>query len=47
MTTLILAPLVFVGIRLGIYLNEHFSDIWFNRVIYALLLVTGVQLILG
>jgi uncharacterized membrane protein YfcA len=47
MTTLILAPLVFVGIRLGIYLNEHFSDVWFNRVIYALLLVTGVQLILG
>jgi uncharacterized membrane protein YfcA len=46
-TTLILAPVVFIGIRLGIYLNQHFSDVWFNRVIYVLLLVTGVQLILS
>lgn len=46
-TTLILAPIVLLGIRLGIYLNERFSDIWFNRVVYALLLVTGVQLILS
>ncbi|MCB8942733.1 MAG: sulfite exporter TauE/SafE family protein [Ardenticatenaceae bacterium] len=46
-TTLILAPVVFVGIRLGIYLNERFSDVWFNRVIYAMLLFTGIQLIFG
>jgi uncharacterized membrane protein YfcA len=46
-TTLILAPVVFVGIRLGIYLNGRFSDVWFNRVIYGLLVVTGVQLVWG
>jgi uncharacterized membrane protein YfcA len=47
LTTLILAPIVFIGIRLGIYLNQRFSDVWFNRVIYALLLFTGIQLVLS
>jgi uncharacterized membrane protein YfcA len=46
-TFLVLAPLVFVGIRLGVYLNERFSDLWFNRVIYALLFITGWQLVLS
>lgn len=46
-TFLVLAPLVFVGIRLGFYLNERFSDVWFNRVIYALLFITGWQLVLS
>ena len=46
-TILILAPVVFIGIRLGIYLNQRFSDVWFNRVIYALLLFTGIQLVLN
>ena len=47
LTILILAPLVYVGVRLGIYLNLHFTDKWFNVVIYSFLILAGVQLILG
>lgn len=47
LTILVLAPLSFVGVRLGIYLNRRFSEVWFNRVVYGVLLLTGVQLILG
>lgn len=46
-TLAVLAPLTFVGVRLGILLNRHFSDLWFNRVIYGVLLVTGVKLVAG
>ena len=46
-TTLLLAPLAYAGVKLGVYLNERFSDVWFNRVIYGMLFVTAVQLILG
>lgn len=46
-TTLILLPVAFVGVRLGVWLNGRFTDTWFNRIIYALLLLTGIQLILG
>jgi len=46
-TILILAPLCFVGVRLGLYLNKRFNDIWFNRFIYTLLFFTGLQLISG
>ncbi|MCA9872043.1 MAG: sulfite exporter TauE/SafE family protein [Anaerolineales bacterium] len=46
-TILILAPLAYVGVRLGVYLNGRITDKWFNRLIYALLFLTGVQLILG
>ncbi|MDX1615759.1 MAG: sulfite exporter TauE/SafE family protein [Candidatus Promineifilaceae bacterium] len=46
-TILILAPLAYVGVRLGVYLNKRFTDKWFNRLIYTLLFLTGVQLILG
>ena len=46
-TIAILAPLSYVGVRLGIYLNRRFSEVWFNRLIYTVLLLTGVQLILG
>jgi hypothetical protein len=42
-----LAPLTYIGVRLGLYLNRRFTDLWFNRVIYALLFVTGVQLVVG
>ena len=45
--TLLLAPLAYVGVRLGVFLNERFSDAWFNRVIYGMLLATAVQLIVG
>ena len=46
-TIAILAPLSFIGVRLGIYLNRHFTDLWFNRLVYTILLLTGIQLILG
>ena len=47
LTILILAPMIYVGVRLGIYMNHNFSEIWFNRVIYTLLVLTSIQLILG
>ena len=47
LTILVLAPLSFIGVRLGIWLNRRFSEAWFNRVVYTFLLLTGVQLILG
>ncbi len=47
LTIVILAPLIYVGVRLGIYLNKHFSEKWFNVVIYTLLVLTAIQLILG
>lgn len=46
-TILILSPLCYLGVRLGIYLNGRFTDKWFNRLIYTLLFLTGFQLILG
>ena len=44
---LMLAPLGYVGIKLGIYLNARFTDQWFNRVMYGVLFLVGVQLVLG
>jgi len=46
-TIAILSPLSFVGVKLGIYLNQHFTDLWFNRVVYGILFVSGIQLIMG
>jgi hypothetical protein len=46
-TTLMLAPLSYVGVRLGIYMNRRFSEVWFARAVYAILFLTGVQLIAG
>jgi len=45
--TLLLLPVLFVGTRLGVWLNQRFSEVWFNRVVYLILLLVGVQLILG
>lgn len=39
------APLVPLGVWLGVWLNRRFSEAVFVRVIYAVLLVTGLQLI--
>jgi len=36
-TILVLSPLAYVGVRVGVYLNGRFSDKWFNRFIYTLL----------
>jgi uncharacterized membrane protein YfcA len=46
-TILLLAPLAFVGVQLGIWLNKRFTNLWFNRFIYAFLFLTGVQLLTG
>jgi uncharacterized protein len=46
-TVAVLAPLTFLGVRLGIWLNRRFSDLWFGRVVYGILLVTGVKLLMG
>ena len=44
-TILMLAPLSLVGVRLGIFLNRRFTDSWFTRAIYALLVATGLKLV--
>lgn len=44
-TVLILAPLAFLSARLGIWLNQRFGNTWFQRTVYLLLFLTGVQLI--
>ena len=46
-TIAVLAPLSYVGVKLGIFFNTRFTDLWFNRIVYTILLVTGIQLILG
>ena len=46
-TILLLAPLGYLGVRLGLYLNRRFTDVWFTRVIYVLLFFTAIQLLSG
>ncbi|MEZ4672724.1 MAG: sulfite exporter TauE/SafE family protein [Caldilineaceae bacterium] len=46
-TILLLAPLAFIGVRLGIWLNQCFSNLWFNRFIYTFLFLTGIELLTG
>jgi uncharacterized membrane protein YfcA len=46
-TILILAPLTFLGVQMGVWLNRRFSDHWFTYIIYALLLWTGLELVSG
>lgn len=46
-TAVLLLPVAYLGVRLGILLNRHFNEQWFMRFIYALLLFTGLQLLLG
>ncbi|UCH26115.1 MAG: sulfite exporter TauE/SafE family protein [Trueperaceae bacterium] len=45
--TLLLLPLAFIGVRLGVTLNRAFNERWFHLFIYTLLILTGVQLVLG
>lgn len=47
LTILILIPVGFIGVRLGVYLNRNFDELWFNRVIYLFLFLTGLQLLTG
>lgn len=46
-TVLVLAPLVVLSVWFGIWLNQRFDNTWFQRTIYALLFLTGLQLLLG
>jgi uncharacterized protein len=46
-TILLLAPLAYVGVRLGVFLNQHFTDKWFTRFVYAFLFITGMELLTG
>jgi len=43
-TSLVLLPLAPVGVYLGIWMQRHVSDAQFYRLLYGLLLVTGVKL---
>ena len=45
-TSLVLAPLAPLGIRLGHWLHHQVDETWFFRFIYASLLIVGVRLIL-
>ena len=44
---LLLLSVIYVGVQLGYVLNRWCSDIWFNRLVYGLLVLTGVQLVTG
>ncbi|MCX8022820.1 MAG: sulfite exporter TauE/SafE family protein [Syntrophorhabdaceae bacterium] len=44
-TIALLSPLCYVGVRLGVYLNRHFTERWFNVLIYTILFISGIQLI--
>jgi len=46
-TVLLLSPLAFIGVRLGIWLNQRFNNTWFTRLIYTFLFLTGIQLLTG
>jgi uncharacterized membrane protein YfcA len=46
-TVLVLAPLAYVGVQLGLYFQHRFNDKWFHRLVYVLLFATGLQLIWG
>lgn len=43
----VLSPLAYLGVKIGVWLNRRFNDLWFNRVIYLVLTLTGIQLLAG
>src|SRR5258706_24357 len=45
LTSLVLAPIVPLGVRLGLWLQGKISHLWFYRVVQTATLLTGVQLI--
>ena len=47
LVVLLLVPFSLLGVRIGVLLNRKFNDLWFNRLIYTLLFLTGLQLVLG
>jgi uncharacterized protein len=44
-TIALLSPLTYVGVKLGLYLNGRFSPKWFERVVYGVLFLSGLQLL--
>jgi uncharacterized protein len=44
-TIALLSPLTYVGVKLGLYLNNRFSQKWFDRVVYGVLFLSGLQLL--
>ena len=44
-TIALLAPLCYVGVRLGVYLNRRVSEEWFTRVVYTFLFLAGIHLV--
>jgi hypothetical protein len=44
-TVLILLPFTWIGTQIGRYLNQRFSNLWFNRALYLLLTLTAIQLL--
>ena len=47
LTGLVLMPLAWLGVRLGVQLQSRINDIWFYRLIYSALLLIGVKLLSG
>jgi uncharacterized protein len=45
LTSLLLLPLAPIGVRVGIWLAARINDVWFYRVIYVMLAVTGTKLV--
>lgn len=43
----LLSPLAYAGVKIGVALNRRFNELWFTRVIYFVLALTAVQLIAG
>lgn len=43
----LLLPLVPLGVFLGIWMNKHISEAWFNRVIYIILVLMGLNMVCG
>lgn len=46
-TIALLLPVAYIGVLLGYFLNRKCSDRWFNRLVYGLLTLTGLQLVSG
>lgn len=46
LTALVLMPVAIVGVQLGVWLHHHVDAVWFYRLSYAFLLITGGRLFL-
>jgi uncharacterized protein len=44
-TIALLSPLTYVGVRLGLYMNNRVSQKWFDRIVYGVLFLSGLQLL--